>query len=59
MQNELKKKLLSFFPAKFPQAQGVELAFAAIPSIPSIPSLRQPLKDEVRETFSEALKVVW
>ena len=56
MQNELKKKLLSFFLAKFPQAQGVELAFAAIPSIPS---LRQPLKDEVRETFSEALKVVW
>jgi hypothetical protein len=27
--------------------------------IPSIPTLEQPLKDEVRKTFGEALKVVW
>jgi hypothetical protein len=54
LQNELKTKLPPFFLAQFPQ--GVELAFAAIPSIQT---LLQPLKDEVRETFGEALKVVW
>ncbi|KAN0135475.1 MFS general substrate transporter [Lactarius tabidus] len=54
LQNELKKKLPASFLAQFPQ--GVELAFAAIPSIPT---LEQPMKDEVRKTFGEALKVVW
>jgi hypothetical protein len=54
LQNELKKKLPASFLEQFPQ--GVELAFAAIPSITT---LEQPLKDEVRETFGEALKVVW
>ncbi|KAN0135470.1 MFS general substrate transporter [Lactarius tabidus] len=54
LQNELKKKLPASFLDQFPQ--GVELAFAAIPSIPT---LEQPMKDEVRETFGEALKVVW
>jgi hypothetical protein len=54
LQNELKKKLPASFLAQFPQ--GVELAFAAIPSIPT---LERPMKDEVRETFGEALKVVW
>ncbi|KAN0135476.1 MFS general substrate transporter [Lactarius tabidus] len=54
LQNELKKKLPTSFLDQFPQ--GVELAFAAIPSIPT---LEQPMKDEVRETFGEALKVVW
>lgn len=54
LQNELKNKLPASFLAQFPQ--GVELAFA---TIPAIPTLEQPLKDEVRETFGEALKVVW
>jgi len=54
LQNELKNKLPAEFLAQFPQ--GVELAFAMIPSIPT---LEQPLKDEVRKTFGEALKVVW
>jgi hypothetical protein len=54
LQNELKKKLPASFLAQFPE--GVELAFAAIPSIPT---LEQPLKDEVQNTFGEALKVVW
>ncbi|KAF8258823.1 major facilitator superfamily domain-containing protein [Lactarius quietus] len=54
LQNELKKKLPASYLAEFPQ--GVELAFAMIPSIRT---LEQPLKDEVRKTFGEALKVVW
>lgn len=54
LQNELKNNLPASFLAQFPQ--GVELAFSAIPSIPT---LEQPLKDEVRNTFGEALKVVW
>ncbi|KAF8258921.1 hypothetical protein EI94DRAFT_1814313 [Lactarius quietus] len=54
LQNELKNKLPSSFLAQFPQ--GAELAFA---TIPLIPMLEQPLKDEVRRTFGEALKVVW
>ncbi len=39
---------------QFPQ--GVEIAFA---TIPIIPTLQQPFKDEVRNTFADALKVVW
>ncbi|KAI0291121.1 major facilitator superfamily domain-containing protein [Russula brevipes] len=54
LQNELKKKLPAAFLAQFPQ--GVEIAFA---TIPIIPSLGQPLKDQVRDTFADALKVVW
>jgi hypothetical protein len=54
LQNELKKTLPISFLAQFPE--GVELAFAAIPSIPM---LEQPLKNEVQKTFGEALKVVW
>jgi len=54
IQNELKRKLPASFLSQFPQ--GVEIAFA---TIPSIPTLQQPLKDEVRNTFGEALKVVW
>jgi hypothetical protein len=50
----LKKTLPVSFLAQFPE--GVELAFAAIPSIPM---LEQPLKNEVQKTFGEALKVVW
>ena len=44
----------SSFIEQFPQ--GVEIAFA---TIPVIPTLEQPFKDEVRNTFAEALKVVW
>jgi hypothetical protein len=54
IQNELKKKLPASFLTLFPQ--GVQIAFA---TIPVIPSLNQPLKDEVRNTFGIALKVVW
>jgi hypothetical protein len=54
IQNELKKKLPASFLTQFPQ--GVEIAFE---TIPTIPSLTQPLKDEVRNTFGIALKVVW
>jgi len=42
------------FLAQFPQ--GVEIAFA---SIPTIQTLDQPLRDEVRNTFADALRVVW
>jgi hypothetical protein len=42
------------FLTKFPR--GVEIAFE---TIPIIPTLQQPLKDEVRNTFGIALKVVW
>ncbi len=54
LQNELKNKLPASFLSQFPQ--GAELAFSAIPAIPT---LEQPLKDEVRNAFGEALKVVW
>jgi len=54
LQNELKRKLPASFLAQFPQ--GVEIAFA---TIPIIPTLQQPFKDEVRNTFADALKVVW
>ena len=54
LQNELKNKLPTSFLTLFPQ--GVQMAFAAIPVIPL---LDQPLKDEVRNTFGFALKVVW
>jgi hypothetical protein len=54
IQNELKNKLPASFLALFPQ--GVQMAFA---TIPVIPLLDQPLKDEVRNTFGIALKLVW
>jgi hypothetical protein len=54
LQNELKKKLPASFLAQFPQ--GVEIAFA---TIPVIPTLNSSLRDEVSNTFGEALKVVW
>jgi hypothetical protein len=54
LQNELEKKLPAAFLAQFPQ--GAEIAIA---TIPIIPSLGQPLKDQVRETFADALRVVW
>ena len=54
LRNELKNKLPTSFLTLFPQ--GVQMAFAAIPVIPL---LNQPLKDEVRDTFGFALRVVW
>jgi hypothetical protein len=54
LQNELKKNLPASFIARFPQ--GVEVAFATIPIIPTLDSA---LRDEVKNTFGEALKVVW
>lgn len=54
LQNELKRKLPASFLAQFPH--GVEIAFA---TIPTIPTLNQPIKDEVRNTFADALRVVW
>ncbi|KAI0291116.1 major facilitator superfamily domain-containing protein [Russula brevipes] len=54
LQNELMKKLPAAFLAQFPQ--GAEIAIA---TIPIIPSLEQPLKDQVRDTFADALRVVW
>ena len=54
MQNELKKNLPLSFLAKFPR--GVEIAFA---TIPVIPTLNSSLRNEVSNTFGEALKVVW
>jgi len=54
IQNELKKMLPVSFLTQF--SQGVEIAFE---TIPIIPSLDQPLKDDVRNTFGIALKVVW
>jgi hypothetical protein len=54
LQNELKKNLPASFIAQFPE--GVEIAFATIPIIPKLTS---PLRDDVRDTFGNALKVVW
>ncbi|KAH9962027.1 major facilitator superfamily domain-containing protein [Lactifluus volemus] len=54
LQNELKKNLPASFLAQFPQ--GVEIAYA---TIPVIPTLNSSLRNEVRNTFGEALKVVW
>lgn len=52
LQNELSKKLPLDFLAMFP-SQGVEIAYAVIPTIPS---LSEPLRTEVREAFAESLK---
>ncbi|KAI0281064.1 major facilitator superfamily domain-containing protein [Russula aff. rugulosa BPL654] len=54
IQNELKHRLPASFLTQF--QQGAEIAFE---TIPIIPSLNQPLKDDVRNTFGIALKVVW
>jgi hypothetical protein len=54
LQNELNRKLPAAFLSQFPQ--GVQIAFS---TIPIIPTLSQPFKDQVREAFAEALKVVW
>jgi hypothetical protein len=54
LQNELKKNLPASFIAQFPE--GLEIAFA---TIPIIPKLSPPLRDVVRDTFGNALKVVW
>ncbi|KAH9962025.1 major facilitator superfamily domain-containing protein [Lactifluus volemus] len=54
LQNELKKNLPASFIAQFPE--GVEIAYATIPIIPKLTS---PLRDDVRDTFGNALKVVW
>ncbi|KAH9962019.1 iron permease [Lactifluus volemus] len=54
LQNELKKNLPASFLAQF--SEGVEIAFATIPVIPTLSS---PLRDDVRDTFGDALKVVW
>jgi hypothetical protein len=54
IQNELKNRLPTSFLTQF--SQGVEIAFE---TIPIIPSLNQLLKDDVRNTFGIALKVVW
>ncbi|KAI0286539.1 hypothetical protein BC826DRAFT_1189299 [Russula brevipes] len=68
LQNELQRKLPASFLASFPC--GGEIAFATIPICNTpcvlgqppytiIPTLEQPFKDQVRDTFGEALKVVW
>ena len=54
IQNELKKKLPASFLTRFPQ--GVEIAFE---TIPITSSLKEPLKDDVRNTFGIALRMVW
>ena len=54
IQNELKNKLSASLLTQLPH--GTEIAFA---TIPIISSLKQPLKDDVRDTFGIALKMVW
>ena len=54
IQNELKNKLPASFLTQFPQ--GMEIAFQ---TIPIIPSLKAPLRDDIRNTFGIALRVVW
>ena len=54
IQNELKNKLPASFLTQFPQ--GVDIAFE---TIPIISSLEETLKDDVRNTFGIALKLVW
>jgi hypothetical protein len=54
LQNELQTNLLASLIAEFPQ--GIDVAFSSVPVIPTLSPL---LKDEVRNTFGEALKVVW
>ncbi|KAH9993506.1 major facilitator superfamily domain-containing protein [Russula compacta] len=54
LQNELKRKLPVSFLQQFPQ--GAQIAFS---TIPLIPTLKEPFKQEVQDTFAEALKVIW
>lgn len=55
LQNELKNKLPAVFLSMFP-AEGVEIAYAAIPQIPG---LQEPTKTEVRAAFAASLRVTW
>ncbi|KAI0051607.1 MFS general substrate transporter [Auriscalpium vulgare] len=54
LQNQLKHNLPADYLKLFPH--GAEIAFSAIPTIAE---LQQPLKDEVRKAFADALQVVW
>ncbi|KAG8946148.1 hypothetical protein FRC04_012003 [Tulasnella sp. 424] len=55
LQNQLKTKLPKAFLEMFP-AEGVEIAYAAIPQIPGLP---EPMRTEVRVAFASSLRVIW
>ncbi|KAI0326040.1 iron permease [Cubamyces sp. BRFM 1775] len=54
LQNELLRNLPQAFRKQLPE--GVQIAYAAIPSISS---LQGPLKDEVRAVFARATRLIW
>jgi hypothetical protein len=54
LQNELKRQLPSEFSSRF--ADGVEIAYSAIPLISSLP---EPLQTEVKVAFASSLGVIW
>lgn len=55
LQNGLSDKLPSSFGAHFDN-NGAGIAYSVVPQIPSLP---EPLKDEVRAAFAEALATLW
>ncbi|KAL7284393.1 hypothetical protein ACG7TL_001683 [Trametes sanguinea] len=54
LQNQLKSRLPSDFTSQFPQ--GLEIAYAAIPSIAGLP---EPLRSQVRQAFSQSMATIW
>ncbi|KAH9858981.1 iron permease [Lenzites betulinus] len=54
----LQTKLLDTLPAAYTASlpQGVQIAYAVIPSIPSLP---EPLRTEVRAAFAQAIRLIW
>ncbi|KAG8906508.1 hypothetical protein FRB99_006728 [Tulasnella sp. 403] len=56
LQNELKLNLPTEFLQSFGPTDGVEIAYAAIPTIGG---LKEPLQTQVREAYADSLKVLW
>ncbi|KAI9060770.1 iron permease [Trametes sanguinea] len=54
LQNQLRSRLPGDFLSSLPQ--GAEIAYSIIPQVPG---LAEPLKDQVRAAFADALKVLW
>ncbi|KAF8512803.1 iron permease [Gautieria morchelliformis] len=54
LQNTLRKRLPASFTLSLPQ--GVQLAYAIIPSIAGMP---QPIKDQVRAAFAQSTTLIW
>ena len=56
LQNGLAHRLPTSSAAQFGGGGGASIAYAVVPQIPVLP---QPLQDEVRDAFAQALSTLW